>query len=92
MLVARRIIVSGRVQGVGFRFFVREVAALEAVQGWVRNLADGRVETWAVGDRDAVDRLERRVRRGPPAARVNHVEIVQEDAPAHPPGSFRITS
>ena len=78
MLVARRFRVSGRVQGVGFRFFTYEVARIEGVSGWVANLADGRVEVWVEGDADAVERVERRIRRGPPAARVETVDT--EDA------------
>jgi acylphosphatase len=73
VLIARRFVVSGRVQGVGFRFFACEVAELEGVRGWVRNLPDGRVEILAEGDREAVERMERRIRRGPPAARVDDV-------------------
>jgi acylphosphatase len=78
MLVARRIVVSGRVQGVGFRYFVHEAATVEGASGWVRNRPDGSVELLLEGDRDAIDRLERRVRRGPAAARVEAVTV--EDA------------
>lgn len=74
VLTARRFLVRGRVQGVGFRFFARELAELEGVHGWVRNLPDGSVEVLVEGDREAVERVERRVRRGPPAARVDAVE------------------
>jgi acylphosphatase len=91
MLVARRYVLCGRVQGVGFRFFVDEVAAVEGLAGWVRNLEDGRVEVLAQGDRDAVDRFERRIRRGPPAARVEGVETHEEGAVDHLSG-FRIKS
>jgi acylphosphatase len=75
MLVARRLVVSGRVQGVGFRFFAVAQAELEGVGGWARNLADGRVEILIEGDLEAVDRMERRIRRGPPAARVDVVDV-----------------
>jgi acylphosphatase len=91
VLVARRFLVSGRVQGVGFRYFTIEVAAAEALHGWVRNLADGRVEVLAEGDREAIDRLERRLRRGPPAGRVDAVEVFEE-APARAGGGFRVRS
>jgi acylphosphatase len=81
MLTARRFVVSGRVHGVGFRFFVNEAAAREGLRGWVQNLPDGRVEVLAEGDEESVERLERQIRRGPPAARIDHVDVHQE-----PPG------
>jgi len=74
MLVARRLVVKGRVQGVGFRMFVQDVANAEGLHGWVANRPDEAVEVLAEGDREAVDRLERRVRSGPPGARVASVE------------------
>ena len=49
MLVARRFVVSGRVQGVGYRFFADEAARVEGLSGWIRNLPDGRVEAFAEG-------------------------------------------
>jgi acylphosphatase len=81
MLIARRFLVSGHVQGVGFRFHVFEAARLENVQGWVRNLPDGGVEALVEGDREAVSRVERRIRRGPPSARVENVEVF-DDVPS----------
>jgi acylphosphatase len=75
MRVARRYIISGRVQGVGFRYFTEAVAAREGIHGWVRNLPDGRVEASAEGDADAVDRFEHKLRHGPPGARVADVEV-----------------
>jgi acylphosphatase len=89
MLVARRFLVSGRVQGVGFRFFVEAAAAREGVRGWVRNLPDGRVEAAVEGDEDAVNRLEHKIRRGPPGASVDAV-IVEHDAPSGRAGRFEI--
>ena len=65
MLVARRFLISGRVQGVGFRFFVEARAAIEGVHGWVRNLADGRVETLVEGEQASVDRIEAALWKGP---------------------------
>jgi acylphosphatase len=78
MVVARRFFLSGRVQGVGFRFYVAEAARLENVQGWVRNLPDGGVEAFIEGDREVVTRLERKIRRGPPSARVENVEAFDD--------------
>jgi acylphosphatase len=79
MRAARRIVVTGRVQGVGFRVFAEAAAAREGIDGWVRNLPDGRVEAFIEGEQDAVDRVESRLRRGPPLARVEHVDV--EDQP-----------
>jgi acylphosphatase len=73
MTIARRYLVSGRVQGVGFRWFVMEAASVEGITGWVRNVPDGAVEIVAEGDAEAVERFERAVRCGPPRARVDDV-------------------
>ena len=78
MRVARRILISGRVQGVGFRYFTHDVAGREGIHGWVRNLPDGRVETLAEGEREAVERFERAVRQGPRGARVDEVDADDE--------------
>lgn len=75
MLVARRVVVGGRVQGVGFRFFVESRAAAEGVHGWVRNLADGRVEALIEGDQESVDRVEAAIRRGPAGSEVEDVAV-----------------
>lgn len=80
MLVARRFVVCGRVQGVGFRYYAQDVARREGVTGWVRNLDDGRVEAYAEGDTDALDRVERAIRKGPRGARVDRVYV--DPAPA----------
>jgi acylphosphatase len=78
MTIARRFLVDGRVQGVGFRYFAREAATREGVNGWVRNLGDGRVEIFAEGDDAAIERLERRIRTGPPGAFVSRVDVSEE--------------
>ena len=75
MRVARRYLIGGRVQGVGFRYFTEDVAQREGLLGWVRNLPDGRVEAQAEGDADALERFERSLRHGPPHARVEHVDV-----------------
>jgi acylphosphatase len=75
MRVARRYTITGRVQGVGFRFFTEDQARREGLHGWVRNLADGSVEIMAEGDAEAVERFERRVRHGPPGARIEQIEV-----------------
>jgi acylphosphatase len=73
--VARRFLISGRVQGVGFRWFAESAAARDGVHGWVRNLPDGRVEVQAEGDAEALDRFEGALRHGPPAARVETIDV-----------------
>ncbi len=73
--IARRYLISGRVQGVGFRYFTQAVAFREGVHGWVRNLPDGRVEAAAEGDAEAIERFEHNIRHGPPGARVERVEV-----------------
>ena len=71
MIVARRFVIGGRVQGVGYRVFAEAKAAVEGVHGYVRNLDDGRVEALVEGDEDSVDRIEMALRRGPAGARVD---------------------
>ena len=80
MRVSRRFVISGRVQGVGFRWFLHDAATREGVVGWVTNLLDGRVEAFVEGDEDAVTRVERALRSGPPGARVERVTVVDEEA------------
>jgi acylphosphatase len=79
--VARRFLVGGRVQGVGFRWFTADAAAREGISGWVRNLADGRVEIAAEGDVAAMTRFERAIRQGPPHAYVDNVGVL-DDVPS----------
>jgi acylphosphatase len=89
MLTARRYVISGRVQGVGFRFFARDAARLDGIRGRVRNLDDGTVEIHAEGDAEAVLRFERAIRRGPRGARVD--DVLVEAAPPTPGfADFRI--
>jgi acylphosphatase len=78
MIVAKRFFISGRVQGVGFRFFAQEYAAIEGVHGYVRNLPDGRVEVLIEGDDESVMRVDRALRQGPRGAHVE--QVVVEDA------------
>ena len=70
---ARRFLVRGRVQGVGFRWFVEREAHILGVAGWVRNNADGSVEVLAIGSGDQLLALRSRLRAGPRAARVDEV-------------------
>lgn len=74
-----RAIVSGRVQGVGYRAWTQAEAEARGVGGWVRNRRNGDVEALFAGPAAAVDELCERLRRGPPAARVARVELTQGD-------------
>jgi len=71
---AKRYFVSGRVQGVGFRFFAERTAASLGVGGYVRNLYDGRVEVYAVGSAEQLDALKSALRRGPRMSAVDRVD------------------
>lgn len=73
--VERRLVVVGRVQGVGFRWFARETAHALGVAGWVRNMPDGTVVCEVAGAADAVERFIAELRAGPPAADVVEVRI-----------------
>lgn len=73
-MIARRLVVFGRVQGVNFRAWVREHAVTRAVTGWAANQADGSVEVWLQGDADAVAAVEHAVGKGPPHGHVDRVE------------------
>ena len=86
MRVARRFHISGRVQGVGYRYFAHQTATREGLHGCVRNLADGRVEATAEGDADAMERFEAALRHGPPGARVEQVEIEHTVPDGREPG------
>ncbi|HEX4484791.1 MAG TPA: acylphosphatase [Terriglobales bacterium] len=71
---ARRFLVRGRVQGVGFRWFVEREAHILGIAGWVRNNSDSSVEVLAQGTRDQLSGLRSKLQRGPRAARVDDVQ------------------
>jgi acylphosphatase len=89
MIVARRYVITGRVQGVGFRFFAEAAALREGVHGWVRNRPDGSVDAWVEGDLEAVDRVEAALRRGPAGSRIDRVSV-EETAPTGRATGFSI--
>ncbi|MGH9411199.1 MAG: acylphosphatase [Vicinamibacterales bacterium] len=89
MRVARRYVIAGRVQGVGFRMFAEAAAGREGVHGWVRNAPDGSVEALLEGEADSVDRVEAALRRGPASARVERVDV-EERTPSGRPIGFSI--
>lgn len=77
-MATRRYIVSGRVQGVGFRWFVDREARIIGLVGWVRNNPDGNVEVLASGTEDQLAKLKMKLKQGPRASRVD--QVVEEDA------------
>jgi acylphosphatase len=77
--MARRFLISGRVQGVGYRYFAERSAHQTGVTGWARNLDDGRVEVHANGSKEQLEDFEGRLRVGPRFADVRSVEV-REDA------------
>jgi acylphosphatase len=85
-VISRRLLISGRVQGVFYRAWTEHNARALGLDGWVRNLPDGRVEVLAMGAEDAVARLVDRCWQGPPAAKV--ADIVAQDCEAEPVAGF----
>ncbi len=83
--IARRVLVTGRVQGVAFRWSAQRQADRLGLSGWVRNLADGRVEAWIEGEPDAVAAMLSWLERGPSPAHVDRCEALEE-APTAIPG------
>lgn len=88
MKVTKRLRISGRVQGVGFRASLADEARLRGLAGWVRNRRDGTVEALVHGDAQEVDALLAWARRGPRAARVDCVEVEAEAAAMPVPAHF----
>jgi len=88
-VISRRAVVSGAVQGVGFRFFAQRAAREARVTGWVRNRADGTVETVVEGEEGAVTRYLERLRAGPAGGRVT--SVVLEERLVEGYSSFEIT-
>lgn len=75
-MIARKFIISGLVQGVGFRFFTQRVSARHQVVGYVKNLEDGRVEALAEGDEASVLEFQKELIAGPTYSRVEDVEEI----------------
>lgn len=89
-MISRRVVVHGLVQGVFFRDSCRREARAAGVTGWVRNARDGTVEALFEGPEDAVQRMLDWAAHGPPYARVDQVEVTEEQPTGHT--SFAITS
>jgi acylphosphatase len=90
--LAKRFHVSGRVQGVGFRYFVERVALRLGIAGYVSNLPDGRVEVYVLASPAQLDTLRDELRRGPILARVDRVEENDAETLAEYAGGFTIES
>jgi acylphosphatase len=89
---AKRFFVSGRVQGVGFRFFAERTASSLGVNGYARNLFDGRVEVYAIGSAEQLQALENAIRRGPRMAEVDRVDEQDTEILAQYANGFSIES
>ena len=89
MIIARKFVISGAVQGVGYRFFAQRSAARHQVRGYVKNLDDGRVEALAEGPEKSVEEFKHDLTAGPTYSKVDHLEeTVLEPSGAYP--AFRI--
>lgn len=84
--------IDGRVQGVGFRYWMEDVSLDLGVTGWVRNRRDGSVEAVISGEPEVVEEMLGRCRRGPPAARVSRLTIVAEEDADYPRFEIRPTA
>jgi len=84
------ILISGRVQGVGFRYYVQRTARGMSLHGWVRNLSDGRVEAVFEGDEDHIKKAIKACEIGPGTARVENINVDWEE-PKESSDGFRIT-
>lgn len=92
MSSVHRLRVHGRVQGVGFRYFVMQRAREQGVAGWVRNRTDGTVEALVWAEGDTLERLLAAIREGPCYGRVDRLEAVVERDPGNCPAGFGIRS
>jgi len=76
--IARKFLIKGRVQGVGFRYFAEHWASQLGICGYVKNLWDGNVEVYAIGDAMALEELKRQLAEGPRSARVAAIDESEE--------------
>ena len=78
---AKRLLIAGRVQGVGYRMWMMQKVTALGLSGWVRNRADGKVEALIAGDMAAVEEMSRACRRGPRLAEVSSIDEEMADPP-----------
>lgn len=76
--------IRGRVQGVGFRFYVQETAQALNLSGWVRNLSDGAVEAYGEGNKENLDAWIQKLQQGPPMSRVENLTPAWQSPQGHP--------
>jgi acylphosphatase len=88
--LVRHLLVEGRVQGVGFRWFTRERARRQGLRGWVQNRSDGSVEVFVSGSQQALDRLAADLAIGPRGAHVERVVDIASDGKQELPFPFAI--
>lgn len=88
--MAKRLMIEGIVQGVGYRYALAERATALGLAGWVRNRANGAVEASVHGPADAVKAIIDWAHKGPSAARVSHVHVEDDAEPAPPGATFDI--
>ncbi len=84
-----RLLITGVVQGVGFRAFTKRIAQSYGLDGWVRNLPDGRVEAVVEGDQEVIAHFVKDLWKGPPLSRVDKIEMIREE-PDEPLRGFDI--
>jgi acylphosphatase len=89
-MIHLNIVVSGKVQGVGFRFFAQRKAVQYGINGWVRNLDDGSVEIRAMGDKKQMDSFMRDLKRGNPFSAIDHMQVDELDGQGGLSSSFKI--
>lgn len=85
-----RVFVSGFVQGVGFRQFIKRSALKTGLKGWVKNLKDGRIEAIFVGDKEKIEKIISICRKGPFLADVKNVDVIWEENPEEAYTTFEI--
>jgi len=90
MKKAYKVLIQGRVQGVGFRYYTEQQARRLGISGWVRNCADGSVETLICGDESQTQTMLLWLKHGPPSASVSVTEVSKVN-PASIPHDFRVT-
>jgi acylphosphatase len=91
-MLARRLLIKGKVQGVFYRGWSERNARDLGLDGWVRNLRSGEVELLASGPSEALDELVRRCWSGPPAAHVADIEVSESEEPVEPGFAQRPTA